>query len=99
MSNDNIDRAGFDHPTRQQQTAQQRTAMALIATVALAVSTMVAATVVSIGMARAGALGTVADADGGPFAVAFLLAILLAGMGGLTAAVTRRKPPSGSGPR
>jgi hypothetical protein len=99
MSNDKIERAGFDRPAHQQQTAQQRTALALIATVALAVSTMVAATVVSIGMARADMLGAVPDGGRGPFAVAFLLAILLAGMGGLTAAVTRRKPPSGSEPR
>jgi hypothetical protein len=99
MSHDLNDRAGFDHPSRRQRTAQQRTALALIASVALALSTAVAATIVSIGMARAETLRTVADGDSGPFAVALFLGLVLAGMGGLTAIVTRneRKPPTGPG--
>lgn len=99
MSHDLTDRAGFDHQTRHQRTAQQRTVLALIASVALALSTAVAVTAVSIGMARAGALRSVADGDNAPFAVAVFLGLVLAGMGGLTAVVTRneRKPPTGPG--
>ena len=97
MSNELNGRAGFDHRTREEETAQQRTALALIASAALAVSTAVAATVVSMGIARADIIGSAADGDGAPFAVAVFLGLVLAGMGGLTALVTRRKPPSGSG--
>jgi hypothetical protein len=97
MSHDLIDRAGFGHQARIR-TAQQRTVLALIASVVLALSTAVAAMIVSVGMARADVLRAVADADNGPFAVALFLGLMLAGMGGLTAIVTRneRKPPAES---
>jgi hypothetical protein len=97
MSNERNERAGFDHRTQHEETAQQRTALALIASAALAVSTAVAVTVVSMGIARADMIGSVADGDNAPFAVAVFLGLVLAGMGGLTAMVTRRKPSSGSG--
>jgi hypothetical protein len=100
MSSDLQDRAGFDHRPLHQETAQQRSALALIASMALAISTAVAATVVSIGIARAEILGSVANGTNRPVAVAVLIGVVLAGMGGLTAMVTRhelRNPPAGPG--
>ncbi len=57
----------------------------LIATAALAFSTLIAVTAVSIGFARADVLGSRADADAAPLAIALLIGFLLTGMGGLTA--------------
>jgi hypothetical protein len=47
----------------------------------------VAATSLPIGIARADVIGTVAKGDGAPFAIALFIGLLLAAMGGLTAAV------------
>ena len=57
----------------------------LILTVLLALSTLVAVTVVSIGIARADVLGAHSDARVAPFAIALLIGLLFAAMGGLTA--------------
>jgi hypothetical protein len=57
----------------------------LIATAALAFSTLVAVTAVSIGIARADVLGAHPDSGSAPLAIAVLVALLLSGMGGLTA--------------
>jgi len=57
----------------------------LIATVALALSTLIAATAVSIEIARADVVGARAGADATPLAIALLVGLLVAGMGGLTA--------------
>ncbi|MEA2937379.1 MAG: hypothetical protein QOG83_858 [Alphaproteobacteria bacterium] len=57
----------------------------LFATVGLALSTLVAVMAVSIGIARADVLGVRADADAAPFAIALLVGLLFAAMGGLTA--------------
>src|SRR5437879_284564 len=57
----------------------------LITTAALALSTAVAVTAVSIGIARAEVIGSVANGDGAPFAIAVFIGLLLSGMGGLTA--------------
>jgi hypothetical protein len=59
----------------------------LVTTAALALSTAVAVTAVSIGIARADVIGSVAKGDGAPFAIALFIGLLLAAMGGLTAAV------------
>ena len=59
----------------------------LLTTAVLALSTAIAATAVSIGMARADVIGAVTNGDGAPFAVALLIGLLLAAMGGLTATV------------
>jgi hypothetical protein len=96
MSSERNERAGFDHRIRDKETARQRSALALIASAALALSTAVAATVVSMGIARAAMLGGAADGDNRSFAVAGLLGFVLAGMGLLTAMVTRRAPPARS---
>ena len=59
----------------------------LIATIALALSTLIAATAVSIGIARADIAGAnirmLAGSDAAPFALAWLIALLLAGTCGL----------------
>ena len=66
----------------------------LITTAALALSTLIAATAVSIGFARADVPGAVAGTDVAPFALACLIGLLLAGMGGLTVLATEeRKSP------
>lgn len=61
----------------------------VITTVTLVVSIVIAATVVSIGIARADTLVPIADSSGGRFALALLLGLVIAGMGGLTAAMAR----------
>ncbi len=80
------DRGGFQHPTRRELRGERRSgALAgLIATAALAVSTVVAAIVVSIGFARASAADALLDNEGGIFAIALLLGLLFAGMGGIS---------------
>jgi hypothetical protein len=45
--------------------------------------------VVSIGVARADALGHIAESDSGRYAVGVLMALIIAGMGGLTAVLVR----------
>jgi hypothetical protein len=61
----------------------------LVAAIALALSTLVAAAAVSIGIARADIAGAdlrlLAGSDAAPFALAWLIGLLLAGTGGLTA--------------
>ena len=57
----------------------------LVTTAALALSTAVAITAVSIGIARADVLGSVANGDSAPFAIALFIGLLLSAMGGLTA--------------
>lgn len=61
----------------------------LVTTIALVVSLAVAAAAVSIGMARAETLGGITESDGGRFALAVFLALVIAGMGGLTALMVR----------
>ena len=67
----------------------------LVTTAALVVSLVVAATAVSIGIARADTLGSIAESNGGRFALAIVLALVIAGMGGLTAVVVHdgKNPP------
>jgi hypothetical protein len=64
----------------------------LVTAATLLVSLVVAATAVSIGIARADSLGPIADSSGGRFALAVLLALVIAGMGGLTAAMVNDGP-------
>ena len=92
MSRDSSGRASFEQAVPQslvpQASAPKHRSIAfveLVTTAALALSTAVAVTAVSIGIARADVVGAVATGDGAPFAVALLIALLLSGMGGLTA--------------
>jgi hypothetical protein len=61
----------------------------LVTTAALVVSLAVAATAVSIGIARADALAQVADSGGGRLVAAMVVALVISGIGGLTAAVVK----------
>jgi ABC-type antimicrobial peptide transport system ATPase subunit len=67
----------------------------IVTTVTLVVSLVIAATAVSIGIARADTLVPIAENGGGRFALAVLLALVIAGMGGLTAIMAHdgRAPP------
>ena len=83
-------KVGFASPTTEQNFSKRRYAgIELLATVALAISLIIAATAVSIGMARAQAIGAVSHGDGGPFAIAVFVGLLMAGMGALTAMAAR----------
>jgi hypothetical protein len=91
MTNDCY-QVGFEHPAIRRQRAQTRPSTAypgLITTVALVFSIVVAATAVSMGMARADTLTAIAESDGGRLALATLVGLMLAGMGGLTAVMLR----------
>jgi hypothetical protein len=79
--------AGIEQEARAASARKRRSIVCveLLTTAALALSTAVAVTAVSIGIARADVVGTMAKGDGAPFAVALLIGLLLAAMGGLTA--------------
>jgi len=87
-----IARIGFQHPVRNiRRLMARRVAFTeLLMTVALVVCLAVALTAVSFGMARADTLGAIVDGRDGALAVATFFALLAAGMGGITAVVTRR---------
>jgi hypothetical protein len=94
---DRITVIGFQHPVRniRRLMARRIAFTELLMTIALVVCLAVALTVVSFGMARADTLGAIIDGRDGALAVTTFLALLVAGMGGITAAVTRgdaRKP-------
>jgi hypothetical protein len=61
----------------------------LITAVALVVSLAVAAIAISIGIARADTLAQVADSGGGQLAAAMFVALVITGIGGLTAAMVK----------
>jgi hypothetical protein len=81
--------AGIEQEARAASARKRRSIVCveLLTTAALALSTAVAVTAVSIGIARADVVSSVAKGDGAPFAVALLIGLLLAAMGGLTAIV------------
>ena len=91
------DQMGFTPPPRRKLGRERRMTMLaeLVATVGLAAGTLVAATVITAGIARADGLAALPGQHTSIVAVAVLLALLLAGMGGLTAlslATSRRRP-------
>jgi hypothetical protein len=67
----------------------------VVTTITLVVSLVIAVTAVSIGIARADTLVPIADSGGGRLALAVLVALVIAGMGGFTAAMVRdgAQPP------
>jgi hypothetical protein len=87
---------GFASPVTEKKFSKRRHAgIELLATVALAVSLVIAATAVSIGMARAQAIGAVVrDNNGAPLAIAIVLGLFLASMGGLTAIAAHERRSS-----
>lgn len=90
MSRERIAGIGFQHPVRnlRRLMARQIAITELLMTIALVVCIAVALTAVSFGRARADTLSEIVDGRDGALAVATLLAILIAGMGGV--ALTRR---------
>ena len=86
---------GFQHPVRNfRRLMTRRIAFTeLLMTVALIVCLAVALTAVSFGMARADTLGAIVDGRDGALAVMIFLVLLIAGMGGVTTALTRRDTP------
>ncbi len=100
MTRDRIAAIGFQHPIRSRRPLTSRNVAfaELIMTCALVISIVVAATAVGIGIARAEVTGRlVADGHAGTIAIAMFLGLLIAGMGGITAIVTRHvgeKPQS-----
>jgi hypothetical protein len=88
---DRITGIGFQHPARNiRRLMARRIAFThLLMTIALVVCLAVALTAVSFGMARADTLGSIVDGRDGALAVSTFFALLIAGMGGITAAVTR----------
>ena len=63
---------------------RRRPGIELMATVGLAVSLVIAITAVSIGAAHARALGAVAQSSDASLAVAAFVALLMAGLGGMS---------------
>jgi len=93
MTRDQIAGIGFQHPVRSRRPLTPRNVAfaELIMTSALVISIAVAATAVGIGIARADVTGTLGGGGhDGAIAIAAFLGLLIAGMGGITAAVTRR---------
>jgi hypothetical protein len=92
MSGTQADQVGFVNEDRRDSVPRRHVAaLELMAGVGLVVCTAVAATVVSIGIARADTLAG-APTAGRSFAVALLLALVLAASGGVTALVMRSVP-------
>ena len=88
---------GDAHPMRRDRILKKRgrAVTGLITSLALLVSIVIAGTAVSIGIARAATLTSIASGDNDPYAIAAFLALLFAGMGGVTAALALRRSPSG----
>lgn len=80
-------RSGFEQEVRQARLRNHRSfaLIELITTAGLALSTAVAVTAVSLGIARAGVVGSIVTADGASFAIALFIGALLSVMGGFTA--------------
>ncbi len=93
MTRDQIAEIGFQHPVRSRRPLTPRNVAfaELIMTSALVISIAVAATAVGIGIARADVTGGfISDSHDGTIAIAAFLGLLIAGMGAITAAFTRR---------
>ena len=87
------ERVGFTHPHAGMSVKQRVVAVQLMAMVGLVVCLVIAVTAVSIGVARAETLGAFADRGSTSFAVALLLSLMFAGMGGITAVMARERTP------
>lgn len=92
MTRDRIAGIGFHHPDRNARPLTKRKlALAhLLMTAVLVICIVVAVTAVALGTARADTLSSLAQGREGTVALALLIGLLLAGMGGITAAITRK---------
>lgn len=81
-----IQRPGFSPPTDRLLGRERHTVTLaeLVTTIALTVCTLIAVTAVSVGIARADPAGAIIDNEGGLFAIALVLGLVFALMGGLT---------------
>jgi hypothetical protein len=92
MTRDRIAGIGFHHPDRNARPLTKRKLVLahLLMTAVLVICIVVALAAVAIGTARADTLSAVAQGREGALPLVLLIGFLLAGMGGITAAVTRR---------
>lgn len=92
MTRDRIAGIGFHSPDRNARPLTKRKlALAhLFMTAVLVICIVVAVTAVAIGTARAETLTALAQGREGAFPLALLIGLLLAGMGGITAAFVQR---------
>jgi hypothetical protein len=91
MTRDRIAGIGFHHPDRNARPLTKRKlALAhLLMTAVLVICIVVAVTAVAIGSARADTFSLLAQGREGVFPLALLIALLLAGMGGIAVVVRR----------
>jgi hypothetical protein len=91
MSRDRVAGFGFQHPVRNARrlAARNLAFTHLLMTVGLILSLAIALTAVTFGIARADTIGAIVDGRDGALMLAAFLALLIAGMGGITAAITR----------
>lgn len=92
MTRDRVAGIGFHHPDRNARPLTKRKlALAhLLMTAVLVICIVVAVTAVAIGSARAETLSALAQGREGVVPLALLAGLVLAGMGGITAAIVRR---------
>lgn len=93
MTRDRIAGIGFHSPDRNARPLTKRKLVLahLLMTAVLVICILVAVTAVAIGTARADTLSAIAQGREGVLPLAVLIGLLLAGMGGITAAITRRR--------
>ena len=91
MHRDRIAGIGFQRPDRNARPLTKRkTAIAhLVMTAALVIGIVIAATAVTLGMARAETLNAMVSGQDGQLPLMMLIGAVLAGIGGIAAAVTR----------
>jgi cell division protein FtsL len=92
MTRDRIAGIGFHSPDRNARplTKRKLAVAHLLMTAVLVICIVVAVTAVALGTARADAFSAIAQGREGVLPLALLIGLLLAGMGGITAAITRR---------
>jgi small-conductance mechanosensitive channel len=92
MTRDRIAGIGFQHPDRNARplTKRKLAVAHLLMTAVLVICIVIAVTAVAIGSARADTFSLLAQGREGIVPLAVLIGILLAGLGGVTAAIVRR---------
>jgi hypothetical protein len=92
MTRDRIAGIGFHHPDRNARplTKRKLAVAHLLMTAVLVICIVVAVTAVAIGSARAETFSALAHGREGIVPLAMLIGLLIAGIGGITAALVRR---------
>ena len=93
MTRNRVAGIGFHHPDRNARPLTKRKLVLahLLMTAVLVICIVVALTAVAIGTARAETLNALAQGREGFLPLAVLIGLVLAGLGGITAAITRRQ--------